>query len=461
MNRTGLYHKMDMKYKCCKKELNSYCCITCSNIFHKSCSSRKSDLIVIEGHKIYCSKLCAEKNNDEINLTKELHLEISKLSKEIEEKDTYINTIRRKTKDFENDVFDSEQNYITEINDQKIVINRLTKKLEQLTQNNKNIEENIIKDKTKFETCKKEMKELHKVIKTMHDEIEKLNIDNRRLSEELNKCKEVINTSESRDVRGESSTKQEKINDFRSNVGSKQLMEAHKIMIIGDEYGHNLNVTLKQLLDKDMFKIETIIKPGASFSGVIENIASLAKTYTLTDYIIIVAGANDFENNKYPSFKNINNKLKSCTHTNIIITTVPFIINRKINKYINKFNNKLNDYLFRLNKYTQGNVNLLDINNNSGTISNKRVIAKQLAYLIKNSKNMNKVLIFVKVHEKIENVVFEKPNVVEVLEEDEVEEVELLISEEQEKSIAEEILENGTNEENFLEVMTIHNTIVA
>ena len=70
MNRTGLYHKRDTKYKCCKKELNSYCCINCSNIFHKSCSSRKSDLIFIEGHRINCSKLCAEKNNDKINLTK-------------------------------------------------------------------------------------------------------------------------------------------------------------------------------------------------------------------------------------------------------------------------------------------------------------------------------------------------------------------------------------------------------
>ena len=48
--------------------------------------------------------------------------------------------------------------------------------------------------------------------------------------------------------------KQEKMNDFRNNLGSKQFMEAHKIMIIGDEYGHNLNVILKQLLDKDMFK---------------------------------------------------------------------------------------------------------------------------------------------------------------------------------------------------------------
>ena len=175
------------------------------------------------------------------------------------------------------------------------------------------------------------------------------------------------------------------------------------------------------------------------------------------DYIIIVAGANDFENNKYPSFKNINNNLRFCAHTNIIITTAPLSISGKINKYINKFNNKLNDYLFRLNKYTQGNVNLLDINDNFGTMSNKRVIAKQLAYLIKSSKNTNKVLIFVKVHETIENVVLDEPNVVEALEEDKAE---LLIHEEQEKSIAVEILENGTNGGHFLEVMMVHNTIV-
>ena len=59
--------------------------------------------------------------------------------------------------------------------------------------------------------------------------------------------------------------------------------------------------------------------------------------------------------------------------------------------------------------------------------------------------------------ETIENVVLDEPNVVEALKEDEAE---LLFHEDQEKSIAEEILENETNGGHFLEVRTVRNTIV-
>ena len=231
-----------------------------------------------------------------------------------------------------------------------------------------------------------------------------------------------------------------------------------KIMILCDEYGSNLNVLLKRLVNKenkDIYKIETIKKPAASLSGVIEDIESLSRMYSLNDYIIIMAGTNDFSNNKYPLFKGIHNKIKNCTHTNIIFTTVPFCPNGKNNKYINKYNNKLNEYLFKLNRSAQGNIRLLDINNKSGALLNKTKIANKLAYLIRTPSDPNKTLIFVHAHKSMEKADSDR-SAVNISDQEEV------VSEvivEGDKSVAVEILETGTkeNENHFLDLKVLHN----
>lgn len=142
--------------------------------------------------------------------------------------------------------------------------------------------------------------------------------------------------------------------------------------------------------------VQTIIKPNACFKDVIECMVDLVKNYTINDFVIVLAGLNDFKNKKYPHFKDINNQIKHCTHTNIILASVPFYnFENKINNFVYKFNDKLNGYVFRLNRYAKGNIIYLELNNRKGFSITKNEIVKKIIKNIELKKNANKNLKFV------------------------------------------------------------------
>ncbi|KAG5865756.1 hypothetical protein JTB14_008386 [Gonioctena quinquepunctata] len=135
-----------------------------------------------------------------------------------------------------------------------------------------------------------------------------------------------------------------------------------KILILCDETGYGLGKTFSRIYG-NTFNIQSIIKPSANFENVIDDVINLSDNYCLDDHIIILAGSNDFKTKKYPSFKKLNSKLKICTNTNIILSSVPYNRNYKVNEMIYRYNIKLNDYAMKLNHYAEGNISFLDINN--------------------------------------------------------------------------------------------------
>ncbi|KAG5865204.1 hypothetical protein JTB14_015723 [Gonioctena quinquepunctata] len=132
---------MEKVFKCCKKNFNNLCCITCYDIFHLSCLDRRSDYKELGGYKIYCSTKCEEKDqknkrNEENNLKEirklkndiiqrdefmnklgyekedklnELQKKIHVLEREMKEKDAAYKREKRKTLDFEHDVIETDQ----------------------------------------------------------------------------------------------------------------------------------------------------------------------------------------------------------------------------------------------------------------------------------------------------------------------------------------------------------------
>ncbi|KAG5865101.1 hypothetical protein JTB14_004453 [Gonioctena quinquepunctata] len=82
-----------------------------------------------------------------------------------------------------------------------------------------------------------------------------------------------------------------------------------KILILGDEWGHGLGKSISKFIGNE-FSIETLIKPGAYFLYVIEDIINLSTNFGLNDYIIVFAGSNDFHAKKFPLFREINSKAK-------------------------------------------------------------------------------------------------------------------------------------------------------
>ena len=395
-------------YKCCKnKELHNYCCVSCNNIFHKSCIERKT-IIIIDKHKIYCSKKCAEKNDEkEIN---SLKLTIDQLNLEIKERDNYIKIQKYTSQVFEDDVIEIENHYNIEIKNQKEKIKVLEEKL--LDESKKKMEANIaaclncdnmIKD---CEILKNKIKKLKALNTRLQKKLDIHELKSSQLQDEITELKDmkaqteenIINKTKSNDDILTQTGKETNINpdiieiidtdleniaieenvpslrnyqnpevENQINVNTTTPSElSRKMLLLCDDYGRELGSQLFKHFHRNIFTMETIVKPGASFSGVIEDIESLTKNYTLLDYVVIVAGSNDFINRRYPLFRIINKKIKQCTHTNIIFTSVPYNKNKKLNSYIYKFNTMLSEYIFRLNKYSEGYIQLIDINNVKG-----------------------------------------------------------------------------------------------
>ncbi|CAG9767410.1 unnamed protein product [Ceutorhynchus assimilis] len=97
-----------------------------------------------------------------------------------------------------------------------------------------------------------------------------------------------------------------------------------KVLILGDECVKGLRPHLVKLL-KANYAVQAIIKPGAKFGDVINNLSALLNGYGEDDYVVIMGGINDFLQGKVPKIKNIWTTLKLCMHTNIFffIYTLP------------------------------------------------------------------------------------------------------------------------------------------
>lgn len=163
-----------------------------------------------------------------------------------------------------------------------------------------------------------------------------------------------------RDIRLEA----EDVNLGRDDPSDKACeLDRSRVLILCDELGRGIGEIMCSHL-KDC-KIETIIKPGACYNSVIEDIIGLTRNFTLRDYVVIIAGTNDFLRYKRPLFKQITSKVKFCTHTNIIFTSVPDLhLGNGTRNSVRKFNTKLGEYTNVLDRYGEGRVSFVDISSN-------------------------------------------------------------------------------------------------
>lgn len=168
-----------------------------------------------------------------------------------------------------------------------------------------------------------------------------------------------------------------------------------KILILTDDYGRNIAKLVRKIINSNTYQIETIIKPGAAFQQVIEDLEALTKNYTLSDYVIIIAGSNNFNSrNRYPLFKDIAQKVIKCSNTNLIISTAPYK-SYNTNTFIRKYNKKLTEFLFVLGNYVLSKISLLEITDKGYKNKQKNQIACDIVNLLLN-KNKQQNFITVK-----------------------------------------------------------------
>ncbi|CAH1103934.1 unnamed protein product [Psylliodes chrysocephalus] len=147
-----------------------------------------------------------------------------------------------------------------------------------------------------------------------------------------------------------------------------------RIPILSDERGKGLDRELRRCYNGNIrYNIQTISKPAAHLEGVVEDIVALTSNFTLNDYVIIIAGTNNFREKRYPSVKFIYNRLKSI-NTNIIFTTAPRnAMDYNVKQCVNNFNN-----IPKINKYLQGKVAMVNILENRGELVSKNIICKKI-----------------------------------------------------------------------------------
>lgn len=287
------------------------------------------------------------------------------------------------------------------INEQNNCINNLKVELVDLKKINSALE--MEKDTLKQELykVKRDLKELMEINSSMVESIRILEAQNEIYHSEMKVLEEypTLVTESSRNPciileettkEGSATVEENNYIPEKTHFFPHKRVENGKILLLCDENGRYLGKWLQQQCNN----VQTIIKPGALLANVMEDIINLVNNFTLNDYVIIVGGANNFyKYNKHPPFKDIHSKIKYCTHTNIVFTSLPLKVTRINRGYntVNKFNSKLKEYTHKLSNYSEGNVMWCEMGNYRKTQFYELLLEQMF-----NTKNI-KNLIFVPV----------------------------------------------------------------
>lgn len=378
--------------------------------------------------------------------TEKLALRVSELELELKACSQQLGKQRKLTQDFTDDVLFNEEKLLEDLKSRSEIISRLNRDLISMGEQHRQMEDELLELRKENHGLVLRLSDLDEISRQMVQSMRMLEADNllytgelhrlrndqvgaglrRHTTEELadsvfhdgasefpgTKDQDVVHLREEEQssadvtattgIRLESSNHGRTIRDVSSDVKkSASLVEGEKkkkerFLILSDEQAFGLRSSLGSKLDE--FLVQSIIKPGARFLDVIGNIVALTKNFTKNDYVLILAGSNDFFAGGCPSIGELHQRLKLCTHTNIILSAVPFSYRHRgeNNPRIFRFNKRLSEYSFELNKYAEADVLYADINSDKGWRMKSRDFASRLTLLVNKSKNLtSKNLIFV------------------------------------------------------------------
>lgn len=106
-----------------------------------------------------------------------------------------------------------------------------------------------------------------------------------------------------------------------SAYSQNKISNQSKLLIMADSHGRNLSALVQQ---RTSIEVSSIVKPGARFNRVTENVGDLTKNLNKNDYILLIAGTNNIEttNNKQ-LLSEIQKVIAVTQHTNLLLATIP------------------------------------------------------------------------------------------------------------------------------------------
>lgn len=345
---------MDKNFKCCKKDFNSYCCKNCLGIFHESCLGKKKNVLHLGGHQILCSKSCQEKSNDFTASVKaklreqvnSLQIEIAEITdksdtqisllenelalknSELNDKDAYILRMRRNTKDFEDEVFEQEQNFQSTIDTQKRQIEELKLEIDRLNKLIRDMEIRCEDYQTRVTSLENELNNFmkQKTLKPNESDnsVKEATPNNAYINFGTN-----LLAAKARDETRFSNT------GLANTVQFLPQRDKSRVLLVSGIQGKHLSSILNHLSD---FAVQSLILTNATDITILNSAREFAKSFTKNDIVLLWP-------NK-PHLKLVEDFTLKFQHTNPIILTQLFI-NGMDATYINQGINQDNLALYR------------------------------------------------------------------------------------------------------------------
>lgn len=367
---------MDHKFKCCNKPFIHYICIYCRKIVHKYCISKfKKEIRFLSGNQIVCCDRQDDVNTpSESDATEALERTIRELREDKVMKDKHLQKLKR---------------------DSELLMKVATEREEELEEIVRNRDEKI-----------QELREIITELKLSLGSYTKKVTQSASTQTFVNSKTVSIGTDDSQSVKtgfmfsdskhvDPDQQKGANVTLLKASTGSRTC-KPRKLLVLSDDYGRNVGRSLYRKYGTKDFQTESIYKPGATYQQVIEDLEELCRDFTTRDHVVIIAGSNNFTTaTKYPRFRDLWNRIKGCTNSNLTLVTVPYKKKSEINHCIRKFNQKLSDFVDKINRYIPGRVNIIDVNDTTGGIGGGELCKRILRITGSSQKSLSN-LVFIR-----------------------------------------------------------------
>lgn len=395
-------------FKCCKsKSFIHFVCINCFSVFHKYCLPRfKNQIRFVKDNQIICCKNLNDSNCSDVDSEKSiLEKTISELAEDCDQKSKFIEKLKIDKNVFIQEAMRADEESSSLINKQQKIIDDLKEHIEFLNKNAEVIRNKQFEDKeTQAGVCTRNASSSTNFeIQTPSgvSDIFQKGAPEPIVTESPSGNKSV-STWDKPPTRSEVKVQKQVIQGGenicnivnQSSPINNPIHRKRQILLLTDDI--DVTFQLRRCLDKNLYEIISVKKPGALLHQVIENMESLASNFNFQDHIIVVGGRNDIDKNKAPSFRNICDKLRLCAHTNVIFTSIPYYFKGSLkNKLIYKFNTKLYQFLNRFNACSEGQFSFVDINKGQQSRFKGYIAVSSIVHSIIDTNRLYKTLTFI------------------------------------------------------------------
>ena len=146
-----------------------------------------------------------------------------------------------------------------------------------------------------------------------------------------------------------------------SAAGDDTNVQRPTLLILGDSQCRSISSLLRRRFE-DLYRVETVFKPNATFEQVTRDIGGLCRSLGDRDVVAIVAGTNNVLRGGYLNEDAVKSCFSVVRQTNVIMVSVPyfnFSYNYHQSKAVHRFNSNMCNIVA---KYRHSNVQFLDVN---------------------------------------------------------------------------------------------------